>query len=97
MSNTAFLNEITNSQRAVLKNEEQKHVALTATMMLEIHKILIQLGVHIKSEDAEDDDTGKINKIINLLRDNKEIKEGDFIIDTFEYKDISDNFLGDLM
>ena len=101
----------TKSNRHVLKNESGEYVQLPSEIMAAIYDVLKTLGVtweirkdKDKKEKYKTDDTKltkneKANLIMSLIRGDK--KYGGELVnpieDNFDYKDIRDDYLGDLV
>ena len=98
-----ILSKTVTSERYVLRGKENKHIKLTTTVMTQIYDVLKKLGIRwdIRGETLHDlsknhnlHDDEKASIIKSLLRSNEKKGFDDPIKDSFDYKDIRDDFLG---
>ena len=102
---------ISDSNRHVLKNESGEYIQLPSEITAAIYDVLKTLGVtwevrkdKDKKEKYKTDDTKltkneKANLIMSLIRGDKKdgVEPVNPIEDNFDYKDIRDDYLGDLV
>lgn len=105
------MKETTKSNRHVLKNESGEYVQLPSEIMTAIYDVLETLGVtweirrtaeekeKYKTDDTKLTKNQKANLIMSLIRGDKKYggEPVNPIEDNFDYKDIRDDYLGDLV